>query len=118
MVKIGTGGLSGKLSMTRKVLIVPITCAGEGACSGSVSFSQKHHGAKGSTTLAKGTYSLASGTTSKVRVPLTKAGRNQVKSLLARKHPPKTLSGRFELNDSGRSTSTTSNRVAQLPRGN
>jgi predicted acyl esterase len=118
VVKIGAGGLSGKLSMTRKVLIVPITCTGEGPCSGSLSFSIKRHGAKGSTMLADGSYSVASGATAKVRVPLTKAGRNQVNSLLARKHPPNTLSGRFELNDSGRPTSLTSNRVVQLPRGN
>lgn len=116
VTKVGIGGLAGKLSMTRKVLIVPVSCTNDGACSGRVSFSIKRHGAKGRTKLANGAYSLTAGATVKVRVPLTKAGRNQVKSLLSRSHPPKSLSGRFELNDSGRPTSLTSNRVVQLPR--
>jgi len=116
MTKVGIGGLAGSLSATRKVLVVPVSCR-DGACSGRIVFWARRHGDKARTTLANGAYSVASGATVKVRVPLTNAGRRQVNSLLARKRPPKTLTGRLELRDSGRSTSLNSNRVARLPRG-
>ena len=74
---------AGKLSANRKVVIVPVRCTGEGACSGQVSISVKQPGKKGRTALAKGTYSIAPGATAKVRLPLTKAGRKIVKSNLA-----------------------------------
>jgi predicted acyl esterase len=115
---IGAGSLAGKLSATRKVLIVPLSCSEAGACSGKVSFSVVRSGKKGHTTVAKGTYSLASGKSSSARLPLTKAGRNLVKSILAGPHPSKTLSGLFQLTDSSRPTSLTSRRAAELPRSN
>jgi predicted acyl esterase len=118
VTKIGAGNLAGRLSATRKVLIVPLSCTDVGACSGKVSFSVPRSGKKGGTTVAKGSYSLAAGKNSSARLPLTKAGRNLVKSILAEPHPSKTLSGLFKLNDSSRSTSLTSRRAAQLPRSN
>jgi hypothetical protein len=118
VVKIGAGALSGKLSATRTSLIVPLDCREEGACSGQVSLSVKQRGKKSRTTLAKGAYSIKARGTANVRVPLNKAGRSLVKSLLAGPHPSKTLNGRFELKDSGRAKSLTSQRAVQLPRGN
>jgi predicted acyl esterase len=118
VTKIGAGSLAGRLSATRKVLIVPLSCGGEGACSGKVSFSVPRSGKKGGTTVAKGSYSLVSGGNSSARLPLTKAGRKLVKSILAEPHPSKTLSGLFKLNDSSRPTGLTSRRAAQLPRSN
>jgi hypothetical protein len=66
--------------------------------------------------VGKNSYSIAKGGTAKVRLPLTKAGRKLVKSLLAGRHPSKTLKGTVVLNDAGRSTSLTSRRAVQLPR--
>lgn len=118
VVKIGTGSLNGTLSATRTKLLVPLLCSGDGACSGKVSFATTKNGAKSRTTLASGSYSIPTGGKPTVRVPLTKAGKNMIKDLLARSNPPKTLKGQFVLNDSGRPTSLTSQRVAQLPRSN
>ena len=118
VTKIGAGNLAGKLSATRKVLIVPLSCSEVGACSGKVTFSVPRSGKKGRTTVAKGAYSLAVGKMSSVRLSLTKAGRNLIKGILAEPHPSKTLSGLFQLNDSSRPTSLTSRRAAQLPQGN
>jgi hypothetical protein len=118
VTKIGAGNLAGKLNATRKVLIVPLSCNEVGACSGKVSFSVPRSGKKGPTTVAKGSYSLSANGTSSVRLPLTKAGRNLIKGILAEPHPSKTLSGLFQLNDSSRPASLTSRRAAQLPQGN
>jgi predicted acyl esterase len=118
VTKIGVGSLAGRLSATRKVLIVPLSCSDIGACSGKVSFSVPRSGKKGGTAIAKGNYSLTAGKDSSARLALTKAGRKLVKSILAEPHPSKTLSGLFKLDDSSRATSLTSRRAAQLPRSN
>ncbi|HKZ12710.1 MAG TPA: CocE/NonD family hydrolase [Solirubrobacterales bacterium] len=115
--KIGTGTLAGKLTTTRSQFGVPLQCGGEGACSGKFSFSVKQKGSKKRTTLVNGSYSIDAGKTVTVRVPLTKAGKNLIKNLLAGPNPPKTLSGQFVLNDSSSPKSQTSNRAVQLPRG-
>jgi predicted acyl esterase len=118
VIKIGAGGIAGKLSATRTRLLVPLHCGGEGACSGRVSFSVKRKGAKRRTTLARGSYSVASGHRATVRVPLTKAGKKLIRNLLAGRKPPRKLKGRVGFNDSGRPTSLTLKRAVQLPRAN
>jgi hypothetical protein len=118
VIKIGAGSLDGKLSATKTQLLVPLRCEGDGACSGQVSFSIKQRGKKARTTLANGSYSVPTGGRATVRVPLSKVGKKQIKSLLGQTKPPKTLSGQLVLNDAGRPTSLTSQRAVQLPRAN
>jgi predicted acyl esterase len=117
-VTIGFGGLSGKLSADRKALIVPLRCGGEGACSGRVSVKVKRPGKKGRAVLARGGYSVPAGTRTKVRVPLTKAGRQIVKSRLEVKGKrSKTLAGVLQLSDAGRPTGLTLKRPVHLTGG-
>jgi predicted acyl esterase len=117
-VAIGFGGLSGKLSADRKALIVPLRCGGEGACSGRVWVKVKRPGKKGRAVLARGGYSVAAGTRTKVRVRLTKSGRQIVKSRLAVKGKrSKTLAGVLRLNDAGRPMGLTLKRPVHLMGG-
>lgn len=118
VAKIGTGDLSGKLVATKTRITVPISCTGDGACSGKVSLSVKQKGAKKRTNLGSSSYVIPAGSSSKVSVPLTKAGKKLIANLLGQKNPPKTLSSQVVLNDSGRPTSLTSQRAVQLPRAN
>jgi predicted acyl esterase len=110
-IKIGFGGIVGKLTANRKAILVPVRCSGEGACSGEASFSVK----KGRNVLARVNYSLASGTATNARLPLTKAGRKLVKKSIAASK--KKLSGLLQVNDTGRATTLKLNRAVQLPRG-
>lgn len=116
IVKIGAGSLNGKLVATKNRLTVPIQCGGDGDCLGKVSVSVKQKGAKKRTTLASGSYSITSGKSVKLSLPLTKAGKKLIANLLGQSKPPKTLSSQVVLNDSGRPTSLTSQRAVQLPR--
>jgi predicted acyl esterase len=116
-VKIGVGGLSGKISANRKAVIVPIACTGDGPCSGQVMVSAKRSGGKEPLVLGRGTYSLGSGGTANVRLPLTKAGGKYVRGLLAGKGSgAKKLDGLVQLDDSGRPLSLMLKRAVQLPR--
>jgi predicted acyl esterase len=114
-VAVGFGSLTGKLSSTSSQLLVPMACSTEGPCSGTLQFSIKKKGAKNRTTLAKGSYSIPAGGKPTVRIPLTKAGKNTIKNLLAGNNPPKTLKGQLVFKDTGRATSLTSQRSVQLP---
>jgi hypothetical protein len=114
-VKVGIGGLAGKLTTDGKTITVPMSCGGEGACSGRASFSIKRKGKK--TTIASGSYSINAGKTVKVRLSLTKTGRNTVSNLTSGKHPKKWLNGQLVIEDKGRAKSQTSGRAVQLPRG-
>jgi fermentation-respiration switch protein FrsA (DUF1100 family) len=117
-VKIGVGGLGGKITANRKAVIVPVACTGDGACSGQVSVSVKRSRGKGRLVLARGNYSVGSGGTANARLPLTKAGRKLVKGLLAGNGSgAKKLDGLVQLKDSGRPQSLTFKRAVQLPRG-
>jgi fermentation-respiration switch protein FrsA (DUF1100 family) len=116
-VKVGIGALAGKLTVSGNAILVPMSCQGEGACSGSASFSIKQKGKKSRTTIGSGGYSIAAGKTTTVRLPLTKTGRKTVSSLTSGKHPKKWLNGQLVINDNGQSKSQTSGRAAQLPRG-
>jgi predicted acyl esterase len=110
-IKIGVGGITGKLTANGKAILVPMSCTGEGACSGKASFSVKKKGAKGRTVVAQGSYSIAAGKKATVALPLTKAGRKAISSTNS-----KSLNGQFVLEDAGRPTSLTSQRAVQLPR--
>jgi hypothetical protein len=112
-VKIGAGGLAGKLVVKGNKLLVPLRCSGEGACSGKVSVSARPKGKKGKVALGKGSYSIGTGLTTTLRLPLTKSGRKIIASLSGKSVP-----GVFQLNDPGRPTSLNLKRAVQLPRGN
>ncbi len=111
-IKIGFTKITGKLSANGKSILVPLSCGGEGACSGKASFSVKQKGAKGRTVLAQGSYSIAAGKKATVALPLTKAGRK----VLGGQGKSKSLNGQFVLEDAGRPMSLTSQRAVQLPR--
>jgi hypothetical protein len=112
---VGFAGLAGKLTANRKAVIVPVRCSGDGACTGSLSFSTKKSRKKANTIIARGNYSLTASTATNVKVPLTKAGRKIVKNQRAAKK--KKLAGVLQLQDVGRANTLTLNRAAKLPRG-
>jgi fermentation-respiration switch protein FrsA (DUF1100 family) len=116
-VKVGIGNLAGKLTTDGKTITVPMSCTEAGPCSGSASFSIKQKGKKSRTTIASGNYSINAGKTVKVRLSLTKTGRNTVSNMTSGKHPKKWLNGQLVINDKGQSKSQTSGRAVQLPRG-
>jgi X-Pro dipeptidyl-peptidase (S15 family) len=110
-IKIGVGSIAGKLTANGKAILVPLSCGGEGACSGKASFTVKKKGKKGRAIVAQGSYSIAAGKKATVQLPLTKAGRNAING-----NQSKSLNGQFVLDDAGRPTSLTSQRAVQLPR--
>ena len=114
-IKVGLGGLGGKLTANGNAVLVPVRCTGDGACSGKLSFSVKKAKGKGHTVIAKGTYSVAAGTATNARLPLNKAGRTLVKNSVAASS--KKIAGVLQLADAGRGNALTLNRAAQLPRG-
>ena len=115
VVKRGFAQIAGKLRATRKALLVPLHCGGGGACSGSLAVTQGKHGAKHRLRLGRGGYSLGSGASLRLRLPLTKAGRKVVARALAKRggHAVK-LRGRIELDDSGRPTRLMLTRAIRL----
>jgi hypothetical protein len=119
-VKIGAGSLAGKLSIKGGKLLIPLSCVGDGACSGKVSLTSKPKGEKKAVTLASGRYSIAAGKKKTLRLSLTKAGRKLVDSAsvktAGKKHakPAVSLTGRFTLDDSGRPSPVTLERPVSL----
>jgi fermentation-respiration switch protein FrsA (DUF1100 family) len=98
----GAIGLSrGGIKATKKALLVPIICTGQGPCTGTLGVSSKHR------TLATGPYSLPTSSSQRLRLPLTKAGR---KLIAARRHKARhhkkhrTLPANLAFTDSGRPT--------------
>jgi fermentation-respiration switch protein FrsA (DUF1100 family) len=98
----GAIGLSkGKIKAGKKTLLVPISCTGASPCTGTLNVSSKRR------TLASGPYSLPSGATQRLSLPLTKAGR---KLIAARRHKARhqkkrrTLPANLSFTDSGRPT--------------
>jgi predicted acyl esterase len=110
VIKIGVGGLSGKLSANRKTLTVPMSCSAAGACSGRLLVRTKR--GKGTATLGKGSYSIAAGSGKKVKLKLTKNGRKLVKEAKSKK-----LGSMVQLDDSGRPLSLTLKRPVHLQGG-
>ena len=119
-IKVGAGSLAGKLSIKGGKLLIPLSCIGDGACSGKASVTSKPKGAKSTITLASGRYSIAAGKKVTVKLPLTKAGRKLVASssvkTSGKKHsaPAKSVPGRFTLDDSGRPSRVTLERRVSL----
>jgi fermentation-respiration switch protein FrsA (DUF1100 family) len=117
-VTVGVGSLAGKLTANGSAILVPMSCNKVGACSGTDSFSIKQKGKKNRTTIASASYSIGTGKTVTVRMPLTKTGRKVVKEMTSGKHPKKNLNGQLVIEDKGRAKKQTSGRAVQLPRGN
>jgi predicted acyl esterase len=113
--KIGFAGIAGKLTANGKAVIVPVQCSSDGPCTGSLEFSTKKSGKKKATVVGRGDYSLGGSTKTNVRLPLTKAGKKLVNEAIAAKS--KKLAGVLQLQDTGRVSTLTLNRAAQLPRG-
>lgn len=119
-VKVGSGSLAGKLSVKGGKLLIPLSCVGDGACSGKASVTSKPKGTKKAVTLASGHYSIAAGNKTTLRLSLTKAGRNLVASASVKKGDrkqakrPKSLPGRFTLDDAGRPSPVTLERPVSL----
>jgi hypothetical protein len=116
VIKIGTGGLAGKISVKNGKLMIPLSCGGGGACSGRASVTAQPKGKKKSVTLGSGSYSIARGKTTTLRLPLTKAGRKLIASLPKTKSgkPAKSVPGLLQLADSGRPTTLTLKRSIWL----
>lgn len=116
--RVGTGvaGLAGRIRATRRRLIVPLRCRGEGPCSVRVAaFARRHRGRRAR--LAAGSYSLVTGARRHLRLPLTKGARKLVASLVAKRGArPTKLKAQLELNDSGRPTRLRLTRPVRLPR--
>jgi hypothetical protein len=119
-IKVGAGSLAGKLSIKGGKLLIPLSCVGDGACSGKASVTSKPKGTKGTVTVASGRYSIAAGKKVTVKLPLTKAGRKLVASSSVKtgdkkySAPAKSLPGRFTLDDSGRPSRVTLQRRVSL----
>jgi fermentation-respiration switch protein FrsA (DUF1100 family) len=111
-VKVGAGGLGGKITVKNGKLMLPLSCSSDGACSGKATVTAQPKGKKNSIKLASGSYSIAAGKTTTLRLPLTKAGRNLIASLTAKSVP-----GALKLEDKGRPTTLMLKRAVQLPRG-
>jgi fermentation-respiration switch protein FrsA (DUF1100 family) len=115
VVKRGIAEIAGRLRATRKALIVPLHCGGGGACSGSVAVTARKHGTKRRLGFAHGAYSIGSGGSLRMRVPLSKAGRKAVVRALAKRGGRAVrIRGRIELDDSGRPTRLMLTRAIRL----
>jgi hypothetical protein len=119
-IKIGAGSLAGKISVKGDKVLIPLSCVGQGPCSGKTSVTAKQQGKKVAVTLASGRYSIAAGKKTTLRLSLTKAGRKLVQVSSATKHgkkhakPATSLRGRFTLDDSGRPSRVTLERPVSL----
>ncbi|HTR75528.1 MAG TPA: CocE/NonD family hydrolase [Solirubrobacterales bacterium] len=108
-IKIGKGNLAGKIKVKGGKLLIPLSCSGEGACSGKATVTSKPKGKKSNTTLGSGKYSIDMGKKITLKLSLTKAGRKLVNSQSA-----KTIPGVVKLNDAGRPTTLTAKRSVTL----
>jgi hypothetical protein len=90
-----------------------VRCSGDGDCTGKLSVSAKR--GKKRPVIARGDYTLAKGTASNARLPLTKAGRKLVKNSIKAKQ--KKLAGVLRLNDTGRASPLKLNRPLHLTGG-
>jgi predicted acyl esterase len=68
----------GRILATRKALLLRLRCAGPGTCTGSLSVSARRARRTAPRALARGSYSLPAQGASRLRLPLTKAGRKIV----------------------------------------
>jgi predicted acyl esterase len=105
--KAGIASLLRRLSAGRNAVSLRLRCGG-GACSGHLAL------AVGSRKLAGGSYTLADGQTSRLRMRLTKAGRKLMRS--RRFAGKRSLKVRVKLNDAGRETPQRLSRRLRLRR--
>ena len=99
-----TGLAKGKIKATRKALLIRLHCAGTDPCSGtlSVTLAAKKGAAKKLKALAGGSYSFAAGSTKRLRLPLSNAGRRIVANLRRRHGGRSMLKARLTFADAGR----------------
>ena len=120
VVKIGFGGLAGKLTANGKASHRPdAAAAAKEPARARLTFSVKQKGKKARTVARAGQLLARRGHEHRTSEPAAHQGGSQaVKNLIEAASHRRTLSGRSSLNDSGRPTSLTSKRAVQLPRGN
>ena len=104
-IGLGRGGIRA----TKKMLVLPLTCAGA-PCSGNLSVRS------GKRTLAGGPYALSGGQAQKARFPLTKAGRRFV-TKNRRRASKKTFPAMLSFTDAGRPALLELKRPVHLKRG-
>jgi hypothetical protein len=95
----GIAGLApGRIRATRKALFLHVRCAGPLLCTGSISAARRSKGAQ----LASGSYSINSGATLRIKLPLTPAGRKWIAA--RRRGHRRNVPIHLTFNDAGRST--------------
>jgi predicted acyl esterase len=103
-ISIGVTGLArGRILATAKALLIRLRCNGPAACTGNLTVRVTGRGAQRSQrTLAKGPYSLRALQASRLRLPLSKAGRTLVDSYRRSRGRPTSLRARLAFEDAGR----------------
>ena len=114
MVKIGVGGLTGKLDGQRQGAPVPLSCSGEGACSGKVSVVGTNEGQEEARSPSARAATRSPRAEADAATAVDQGGPQAHPASLSGKSVP----GVFQLNDPGRPTSLNLKRAVQLPRGN
>ncbi|MDX6595747.1 MAG: type transport system ATP-binding protein [Solirubrobacterales bacterium] len=117
-ISIGVAGLArGRILATGRELLVRLRCSGSAACSGTLTVSAQGRGKhRSQRTLAKGPYSLQALQTSRLKLPLTKAGRALVGSYRRQGVRPSSLRARLAFEDSGRAALFALTRPVHLKR--
>jgi fermentation-respiration switch protein FrsA (DUF1100 family) len=117
-ISIGVTGLArGRILATDKALLIRLRCNGSAACAGSLTVRVTGRGDQRSQrTLARGSYSLRALQTSRLRLPLSKAGRTLVDSYRRARARPISLRAHLAFEDSGRPTRFELTRPVHLKR--
>jgi hypothetical protein len=98
-----TGLARGRILATGKALLIRLRCNGSAACAGNLEVSASGRGKHRSPRmLAKGPYSLPTQQVNRLKLPLSKAGRNLVASYRHQRGRPINLRARLNFDDSGR----------------
>ena len=114
---VGAGAIAlgrGRILATANSLLVRLHCVGD-ACSGRLSVSVAARA--GRRALASGAYSIPGGRTSRLRLPLGKAGRRIVATQRRRHRGRRAFPARLAFSDSGRPTLFELTRPIHLKRG-
>jgi predicted acyl esterase len=102
-ISVGVTGLGrGRILATDRALLIRLRCNGSAACAGSLSVGVRERGKQ--RTLAQGSYSLQARQTSRLRLPLSQAGRRLVASHRRQRGRPISLRALVTFEDSGRPT--------------
>jgi predicted acyl esterase len=105
-ISIGITGLArGRILATDKALLIRLRCNGSGPCAGNLTVSVTGRGKhRSQSTLASGPYSLGTGQTGQLKLPLSKGGRRLVATYRRQRGRPISLRARLAFEDSGRPT--------------